>query len=118
MTNGPSTRPAEWTVAVVGVVTAILAYQANHDTAVLTAAVLGALPVLLTAIFVAVHFPAKYHPTEVVTAVVGVITAIVLYSQNHDVAGLNAALMAFVPALITIFAAPQLSQQQPDHGNQ
>jgi len=46
--NSPADRPTEWVTAIVGVVTAIVAFTTNHDQLALVSAVGGLLPTLIT----------------------------------------------------------------------
>jgi hypothetical protein len=46
----PAERPTEWTMAVVMLITAGLAWQSDHDTGALIAVAAAALPVIITAI--------------------------------------------------------------------
>ncbi len=56
----PVVRPTEWTMAVVMLVTAFLAWNTDHDTAALVAVAAAALPVIVTAI---VSWYEKRHAT-------------------------------------------------------
>jgi hypothetical protein len=46
----PVVRPTEWTVGVAMLITAVLAWQTDHDTAALVAVGAAVLPTLVTAV--------------------------------------------------------------------
>jgi hypothetical protein len=47
-TAAPSDRPTEWTTAIVGIVTAVVMFTTNHDTAGFVSAIGGFVPGLIT----------------------------------------------------------------------
>jgi hypothetical protein len=97
----PMFRPAEWTTAVTSLVAAIILFTQDYDYAALAAAVGVFLPPIITAIVT--HYPelARFRPTEVVTAISGLAAALVLFVNDRDAAALTAAMIAFVPAIMT-----------------
>lgn len=99
----PRTRPTEWIAAVAGIVSAVLLYRTNHDTAALAAAIGGLLPAVITALAQAVPALHRFRPAEVGTAVAGVVGALILWSNNHDTAALSSAIFAAVPVIVTAF---------------
>ena len=46
--NSPADRPTEWITAIVGLLTAVIAFTTNHDQLALVSAVGGVLPTLVT----------------------------------------------------------------------
>jgi Zn-dependent protease with chaperone function len=46
----PVERPTEWTTAIVLLITAVIAWLGDHDTAALVAVLLSAVPVIVTAV--------------------------------------------------------------------
>jgi hypothetical protein len=55
MNAAPSSRPTEWTAALVGIVGAVILWQTNHDTAALVSTVGAVLPGLVTLIVEYLH---------------------------------------------------------------
>lgn len=98
----PRTRPAEWATALTALVVAVIMFLGNRDLVALVAVIAAVVPAIITAIASRVPALARLRPTEVATALAGLIAAFVLFNGNHDAAALTAALTAFLPTIVTI----------------
>jgi len=98
----PTERPAEWVAAVVGLFVAGSAYLGDRNVAAIAAAVLAFLPAVITA--AGARWPAfgRFRPTEVATAIAGIVAAVILFTDNRDTAALFSSIQALVPALVTV----------------
>jgi xanthine/uracil/vitamin C permease (AzgA family) len=98
----PTQRPAEWVAAVVGLFVAGVAFAQDREVAAIAAAVLAFLPALITAAGARWPTLGRFRPTEVATAVAGIVAAVILFAGNRDTAALFSSIQALVPALVTV----------------